>query len=323
MSQVLPHHAPDRRQRPTYERMCDNIQQRGQQYYITISHAVTQARITEDFPRSPPATPNYQMGGDSYFGSQTMFTNAVSVPVYHSLGLSMLDPLQAQQSIVHPTKAQISILERYIPPSQEAEISDLFDPTSNHSYLAHRLPELAMNNGTLLFIYPTKVGGETFTSRYLGPVLDPLLREMTILKGMNTYAAERLGRMPAVASMLSFEELEYKLSGFCSAINQHASTRNTRTSFAIVHSEKTEVILDKQTWQTWFVEQEQTRFKHDLIDYHQAGGKLPQASEGKSEVTAGMLAREITESISRSTNTSGGVGIELGVFVVRRSRWAA
>lgn len=220
-------------------------------------------------------------------------------------------------------EANLVVLERYIPPTTAEETVDFFDADSCRSYLIDRLPELAADVGSLILVYPTKTGAETFAQRYVGPVLDPLLREMTILKGLNTNAAEALGSMKGLESMYEFDEMQSKVQGLCASMNARLAIQKSRTEFQLAHSEAAHVTLDRKTWTTWFVEQEQIRLRQNLIDYHRDGGRLPGGSGSNTELTVGMLTREITEGFRRSKMVAGGAEIEVGVFVIRRHKRSA
>lgn len=249
-----------------------------------------------------------------------MFTHAAQVPAHHELSNMSTTALAVPQRHVMLAEANLVVLERYIPPTTSREAKHFFNPNSMTSYLADRLPELTLNHGSLVLIYPTKTGAATFLRHYVGPVLDPLLREMTILKGLNTNAAERLGKVDSVEAMDEFEDMKRLLDQFCGSMNARQTIRRTKSEFSVVHSHKTEVVLDRETWMTWFIEQEQGRMKQNLVDYHRAGGKLPNAEGSNTEVTAGMLAREVAEGFKNSKHEAGDVGIEIGVFVLRRAK---
>lgn len=320
ISQILPMNASDQRATKTYEMICDRIQQCSvEPRTITITHArkISPGQVVEDFPKSPPSTP-YHIGSDGYFGDQTIFTHVAEVPVHHDLrNVSQALEVTAQRHIMTAEASNI-ILERYIPPTTINETLDLFDANSCRSYLADRLPELAPDAGSMVFIYPTKAGAQTFAKSYVGPILDPLLREISILKGLNTNAAETLGRMKSIDGMLDFTEMERRLRRLCDSLNSRTAFKRTKTEFTVEHSDVARVILDRNTWMTWFVEQEQQRMKQDLVDYHREGGKLPETDSINTEVTAGMLSREVADGLRKSTKVAGDVGIEVGVFVIRR-----
>lgn len=323
VSQVLPNHASDRRIVKTSEIICDHLQQALRDLQgITITHAIAvpQSQVVEDFPRSPPATPNF-MVANGYFDEHIIVTKAANVPVYHGLSDRVHQPgVQLQRRIMVRPVVDIALLERWIPPTTGQEISDFFNADSYRSYLADRLSELAIGTGSLLLIYPTQSGGRTFARKYIGPILDPLLREMSILRGLDTDAAQKLGSMDAIESMLEFDAMKSKIENLCTNMSERSRALPARSSYNLVHCEAAEVVLDQSTWMTWFVEQEQQRLKQNLVDYHKDGGRLPEGDGGSSELTAGMLTREIIEGLQKSKKKAGNVGIEVGMFVIQRAR---
>jgi hypothetical protein len=307
--------------RPLHERVLEYVQSRfTTPPYITITHAYYEAISMDEVPASPPATPNasYSASSDGYFQDQTIFTHAAAVPAYHfkATATSAIAPRQTY-NVAAPGTIQISILERYIPPTTGKEVDDFFS-LSRRSYLVDRLLELSPDNGTLLLIYPTQQGGQTFTKDYLDPIIAPFLRQFIILNSLYAELANELGNMSAVPTMKTFGEMEASLAILCSSLAAMAPTRGARSRYDIVHADKAEVILDRTLWRDWFIEQETPRMKQNLVDYHKSGGRMPSRS-GRIEVTTGMLAREVIDGIRQSRHAAGDVGIEIGVFAIRRS----
>ncbi|KIW84126.1 hypothetical protein Z517_03373 [Fonsecaea pedrosoi CBS 271.37] len=317
--QALPSQPRSTHTRPIYDRVVEDVQNHfTSPPYITITHAYFQAISMDEVPASPPATPNTNYPSDDYFQDHTVFTHAAVVPAYHShvTTFSAVAP-RPSNIIAAPSSIQISILERYIPPTTPREVEDFFT-LSRRSYLADRLLELSSNEGSLLLIYPTKLGGQTFASRYIGPVIEPFLRQFILLNNLYTDIAIQLGRMDAVASMKSFEEMQTMLLAMCEALSQRAPSRGLPSRYQIIHAETAEVVLDRTLWKEWYIEQEQPRLRQNLVDYHKSGGRMP-ARSGRIEVTPGMLAREVVDGIRQSRETAGNVGVEVAVFVVRRT----
>ncbi|OAP59316.1 hypothetical protein AYL99_06614 [Fonsecaea erecta] len=317
--QALPCQPRSHDTRPIYDRVVEDVQNHfTSPPYITITHAYFQAISMDEVPASPPATPNTNYPSDDYFQDHTVFTHAAVVPAYHSHTTTFSAAAPRPSNIVAaPSSIQISILERYIPPTTPREVEDFFT-LSRRSYLADRLLELSSNDGSLLLIYPTKKGGQTFANRYIGPVIEPFLRQFILLNNLYTDIAIQLGRMAAVASMKSFEEMQALLSTMCEALSQRAPSRGLPSRYQIIHAETAEVVLDRALWKEWYIEQEQPRLRQNLVDYHKSGGRMP-ARSGRIEVTPGMLAREVVDGIRQSRETAGDVGVEVAVFVVRRT----
>lgn len=314
--QALPSQTKSPAGKPAFQEVAENLQNQAAQVpYITITHAVSQVVSMEEVPASPPATPN-QQENDDYFDNQTIFTHAAVVPNYHGqLQPAVSVAMRPTGIIAAPSSIHISTLERYIPPTTGPEVDDFFS-ISRRSYLVDRLTELSASNGTLLLVYPTQVGGAVFARQYLGPVLDPFLRQFVLLNNLTTNAAAALGKLAALPKLKTFEEMEEKLTSLCRDLTQRAPGRGLRGQFSLIHTEKAEVTLDRLTWVGWFIEQESARLRQDIVDYQKAGGRMPARG---FDASPGSLAREVIEGIKSSREDAGGVGIEVGVFVIRRS----
>jgi hypothetical protein len=323
IAQVLPQPAIDSSNaKAAFEEVVDAIQsQRNSDdvAYITLTHAVPPKFEMKDLPTSPPATPNITQGRDDYFG-QTIFTNAATVSTYHghkSLLNSQAPP--SPNTIVAPSSIHLSVLERYIPPTSSFEYADFFDSRS-HSILVDRLAELSVRSGRLLLLYPTKSGAETFMSAYLNPILDPFLREFIFLNNLFFQLGTTLGTMSAVGSMLDFENMEAKVQSLCRALSRKVSLRGGPSSvFSLVHSSKGASTVDGKTWKEWFVNQEMARIKENLFEYAKSGGRMP-PELNHHQLTPSVLARHVVDGIQDSSRVSVGVPIELGMFVIERSR---
>lgn len=323
IAQVLPQPAIDTSDtKPAFEEVVEAIQTRRNSAnlaYITLTHAVPPKFEMKDLPTSPPATPNVTQGRDDYFG-QTIFTNAATVSTYHghkSLLNSQAPP--SPNTIVAPSSVHLCVLERYIPPTSPFEYADFFDSRS-HSILVDRLAELSVRGGRLLLLYPTRTGAETFMSSYLNPVMDPFLREFIFLNNLYFQLGTTLGSMSAVSSMLEFDDMEDRLRGLCRAVSNKASFRGgPRSVFTVLHSSKGASAIDSKTWKEWFVNQEISRIKENLFEYAKMGGRMP-PELNHHQLTPSVLARQVVEGIQDSSRISGGVPIELGIFVIERTR---
>lgn len=323
IAQVLPQPALDTSQsKPAFEEVVEAIQARQNSdnvAYITLTHAVPPKFEMKDLPTSPPATPNVTQGRDDYFG-QTIFTNAATVSAYHghkSLLNSQAPP--SPNTIVAPSSVHLCVLERYIPPTSPFEYGDFFDSRS-HSILVDRLAELSVRGGRLLLLYPTKTGAETFMSSYLNPIMDPFLREFIFLNNLYFQLGTSLGTMSAVSRMLEFEEMNNRLHSLCRAISRKASFRGGPSSvFTVIYSGKGESTIDAKTWKEWYVNQEMARIKENLFEYANMGGRMPPELNHR-QLTPSVLARQVVDGIQDSSRVSGGVPIELGLFVIERTK---
>ena len=307
-----PHHAVFTR---TIQAIQDKHAQPNQPY-ITITHAVPHKFDLNSLPTSPPATPNLVQGTGDYFNQYT-FAHAAVVPAYHTptRGLSTSNS-SSPNPIVPPRSVQVAILERYIPPSSIREYNDLFS-IHGRSALLDRLSELSIDGGTLLFIFPTKAGATMFSDSYLSPVLTPILLQIVNLNRLVWNLAEDIGRMPVIPIMNEFDTMKAKITTLCRAINERPSI-GADSRFELVHSSIGSVPLDHATWREWYIEQEQGRVREVLRSYWKQGRRLP----GDTEVTDATIARAVIDGLRKGVKgarpASGG-GVEVGVFVVKRS----
>lgn len=321
VSQTLPSPAKDAaRPNAIFAEVISAIQTRfgtSRQPYITITHAVPPRFDLLNLPSSPPSTPNVFVGREDYF-SQSIFAHAAVVPSYHVAANNLATPAPSSPNpIVPPSSVQISVLERYIPPSTPQECRHLFS-LSGQSVLIDRLAELSPHNGSMLFVYPTKSGASTFTSKYLNQILDPLLRALVEVHQLSYGLAESLSSMAAVADMHRFDVLKDKVSLLCRRMSQQMTSETQRSHFRLVYASTGEVDIDRRTWTDWYLQQEHTRFKRTLETYWGRGQRLSQMDSA----SAGTVLREFIDGVSKMTDHEAeqtGSGIEVGVFVIRRT----
>ncbi len=321
VSQTLPNPAKETaRPNAIFTEVIAAIQTRfgtSPQPYITITHAVPPRFDLLNLPSSPPSTPNLFVGRDDYF-TQSIFAHAAVVPSYHVTNNSLATPAPSSPNpIVPPSSVQISVLERYIPASSPQEGKDLFS-LSGQSVLIDRLAELSPDRGSMLFVYPTRTGASTFTSRYLSHILDPLLRALIEVHQLSYGLAESLGSMDAVADMYDFGALKVRLSSLCRRMSHRITSETKRSNFNLVYAGSAEVAIDRRTWTEWYLKQEHARFKRTLETYWGRGKRLSQLDSA----SAGTMLREFIDGVNKMTNEEAeqtGPGIELGVFVVRRT----
>jgi len=277
-----------------------------------------------DLPTSPPNTPGLPLDGNDYFTSKT-FDSAVPVLDYQDNLTSMP---KTPHPIVPPATISVSVLERYIPPSNTKEFSEMFK-IDGRSLLVDRLLELSPDNGSLLFIYPTKTGAEVFSRQYLGPVLDPLLRSMQTIHQLPYDLASQLGSSPAVESMLSFQDLQAGLVGLCKEL----STSNTvsslfqarKANYVLELATTYKVKLERGIWaDKWWIKQEKTRVKDTVMRYF--GGSATRGSglsmAEQSGFTPTSLIHGILDGVATRPYEKGREpieGVEVGMFIVRRT----
>ncbi|OJJ44319.1 hypothetical protein ASPZODRAFT_18523 [Penicilliopsis zonata CBS 506.65] len=296
-----------------------NRLQPGQSPYINVTHAVPEQFSLSNLPSSPTSTPRAStLPRDDYF-SPTVFASAAAVPAYHDFRGPIRSPAtfsRAPNPIVPPQSVHVSILERYLPPSSVQEYRDLFAP-DRPSFLVDRLFELSPHGGSLLFLYPTKKGAATFKTQYLGPILDPLLRQLVVVNGLSADVGRYLGKFSSVSQMDDFDTMRAHLERLCLAMSGPTSC------YTVVDAGKGSAYLDRGLWTEWFIHQEKARMK-EVLNVHWHSGRRGPGLKGlpvaDKDVTSAMLLSEIFEGIQRRPyETEPRDGVELGIFVIRRS----
>ncbi|KAJ5925713.1 hypothetical protein N7454_008352 [Penicillium verhagenii] len=298
-----------------------NHLQPGQSPYINVTHAVPEQFSLSNLPHSPPSTPRSPTAAEDYFNA-TVFSSAAVVGAYHDFR----GPLQrhlahAPMPVVPPHSVHISVLERYLPPPSAQEYRDVFCHT-RPSFLVDRLSELSPNSGSLLFVYPTKKGASTFKSQYLGPILDPLLRQLVVVNGLSADVGRYLGKMSTVSQMDDFATMKANMISLCDALSSPSS------QFEVADAGRSSAHLDRNLWVEWFIHQEKARMKEVLSMHWQNSRRPPVTKTSNSgmgdgkEVTSAMLLSEIFEGIRKrpyGEDSEPHDGVELGVFVIRRT----
>lgn len=272
---------------------------------------------------SPPSTPGPAIGGEDYFTTK-VFDSAVPVTDYQ--GEAALSPRfknppsRSPNPIVPPATINFSIVERYIPPTSANEFADIFSFTKR-SLLLDRLIELSPNNGALLFIYPTKVGGQTFKKEYLGPIIDPLLRTTTIVNDLPPNFGAALGHMPAAESLPYYDEFRARLLAFCNDLSSEGSILERyhpeSVNVELIHAGKADVALNKEVWtKEWWAKQEKTRIRETVTNHFQRARHL----HSMSEAMPTQLMHHIMDEVSaRPYATPPKHGVQVGVFVLKKS----
>ena len=280
--------------------------------FIEITYAVPPKFNMNLLPKSPMATPNLtSASGEVDYFSMNVFSKAV-VAVDHSAAINSSVP-SSPRPVVAPSTVGITCLERYIPPSSTHEYKDLFS-TDGPSVLVDRLTELSANGGNLIFIYPTNFGASTFTSKYLNPLLDPLLRTMIQIHGLSADLGKNVGTMAAVSKMLAYEHMIRKIHLLFRKLGNMAH----HPRFTLVQSSKETVLLERKVWMEWWLAQETPRIREEVRSYYKRGSRLPQGKEKTEsalvwEIMDGVQMREYDDP------NAGREGIEVGVFVIKRT----
>ena len=282
---------------------------------IDVTHAVPPQFNMASLPSSPMGTPNPTSGQADYF-SMSVFSKAVAT-LHHSDALR--SPVSSSpRPVVPPHTVGVSLLERYIPPSTAEEFLDLFSMEAP-SVFVDRLTELSPDGGSLVFIYPTRNGASAFASRYLGPLLDPLLRTMVGIHGLTTDLSHDIGKLAAVDSMFSFEKMVRKIIFLLPRLSRtFVPTASPARKLTLVHSSKQIVNVSRATWTEWWLQQEAPRIKEVVRKYYKRGSRLPE----RRDITEGGLAREVLDGVkgrSYGPYDRPRDGIEVGVFVIKRT----
>lgn len=281
--------------------------------WINVFHALPGRYTLSELPKSPPSTPGPAVGGDSYFTSK-VFDSAVEIPDYQ-LDSKLLPP--SPRPVVPPGSINVSVVERYIPPINTNEYAEMFT-FRGRSLLYDRLTELSTGNGVLLFIYPTKTGARTFTQQYLGPILDPLLRTVTVVHDLHSELGRSLGQMSAVSYLDEYDQLEAQVRRFCHALGERPG--NGKSLYQVIHAKKEEMLLERSVWaDDWWIKQEKPRVRDNIMKYFRKSKKLP-----TDEMTGAHLIQEVLEGVSKRAYRDGGPtkGVEVGVFIVKKTPFA-
>lgn len=279
--------------------------------WINVFHALPGYFTLSNLPKSPPSTPGQAVGDEEYFTAK-IFDSAVHIPDYQTKS-TLLPP--SPKPVVPPGSVHISIVERYIPPTNANEYVEMFQ-LRGCSLLQDRLIELSGDNGLLVFIYPTRTGARTFMRDYLGPVLDPLLRSITVVHELSADLGKNLGEMRAVPHLDEYGPLKAKLEQFCHKLNEVAPKEFV---FTVVHGSKENVHLDRSTWAgEWWVKQEKPRIRETVKQYFRNSKKLPESDMTSSyliqEVLDGVVNRKYDQVAPRSK------GVEVSVFVIKKTK---
>lgn len=342
VSQTLPcpsPSSPSTSPKPAFGSIIQAIQrnlQPGQSPYVRIAHAVPPGFSLSSLPTSPPGTPNLLLPGDDYF-NETVFPSAVPVPTYSSpelTGKASAGTL-CPTPILPPHSVHVSVVERYLPPTTIGEYRDLFSPTGP-SVLVDRLLELSAKSGSLVFMYPTRKGGQAFKNSYLGPALDPLLRQLVVLDGLSADVGSAMGVMQSVAHMDDFEGIRDNIFRLCYKLSKREAETGQQTGsgssrFSLVYSGKGEVQMDWKSWTEWYSQQESPRLKNILNVCFDKGLNFPSKelaspggrTSGIRDVTPTMMLLDILDKVRQraadAEKFEPPFGMEIGMFVIRRS----
>ena len=282
--------------------------------WIDIVHAVPLRFSMAQIPTSPATTPSVQDQPTDYFDN--VFSKAVAAIDQYDTQNSSIP--SSPRPIVAPSSINVSLLERFIPPSSAEEYLNLLT-TDGPSVLVNRLIELSPQSGSLVFIYPTGTGAETFATKYLGPLLHPLLRTMVSIHSLSMDFGAGVGKIAAIDQMLPFENMNRKLQILLRRLGRGTSTaQRTAPKFTLIESSKQVVQLDRNVWTEWWIQQETGRIRSVVDRYLARSVRLP---VGK-DVTAATLVQEVLDGVRTRKYTEHDAqrdGVEVGVFVIKRT----
>ncbi|KAF3209162.1 hypothetical protein TWF192_010927 [Orbilia oligospora] len=246
------------------------------------------------------------------FFSSTVFNSIVMAqdPISYAVPPGFPAPVlhrPAPNPALPPFSLHFSLLERYIPPATPTADSAMFSPFS--SVLLDRVAELSPCGGSLLFVYPTKTGARQFLDRYLGKVLDPLLRRLMVLHRLRADLLWDISRMVAVETMQEFDDLKERLEHFCRRLSEKAKDDGVEDkrfcgpsyffpSVSVVHAQKVNISLSQSSWREWWTFQESNRIREIVKGHFTAPPQdTPQTllseSQGAAEAAAGSLSTAV------------------------------
>lgn len=254
-------------------------------------------------------------GGTVDYFNMTVFSKAVVAVDHHDASNASVP--SSPHPVVAPSSVGLALLERFIPPTTLQEYLDLF-ASDSPSVLVDRLVELSPDNGSLIFIYPTAHGASSFATRYLGPLLDPLLRTMVGIHELTADLGANVGKMAVVEHMVAFEKMTQKIKQLLRHMNRSSPRGGAAPKYLLVQSSRQTVQVERKAWTEWWMHQETPRIRDVMNRYFQRALKLPQSKE----LTAGSLVREILMGVENRTYAEYDApreGIEVGVFVIRRT----
>jgi hypothetical protein len=287
--------------------------------WINVFHALPGRYTLSDLPKSPPSTPGPAVGGDNYFTSK-VFDSAVAIPDYQ-LDSKLLPP--SPRPVVPPGSINVSVVERYIPPTNTNEYAEMF-ALRGRSLLYDRLSELSADNGVLFFVYPTRTGAKTFMQKYLGPIIEPILRSVTVVHDLHSELGRSIGQMASVDYLDEYTNLEQHVRSFCAKVSEHTNRQKKYAeedcTYEVIHASREEIAPSRKAWaDDWWIKQEKPRIRDAITKYFRKSKKLP-----TGELTGPHLLQELIEGVSMREYDDGAPtqGLEVGVFIVQRTRRA-
>jgi hypothetical protein len=285
--------------------------------WISVFHAVPGRFEIGNLPTSPPSTPGPAIGGDDYFTSK-VFDSAVQIFDYQGDSTVHASP----RPLVPPLT--VSIVERYIPPTNSNEFAEMFSPTAIRSIVVDRLIELSSDNGVLLLVYPTRAGAKTFMNSYLGPIIAPLLRSLTVVHDLTSDFGSAVGTMEASSQLPEYDRAKEQLENLCRILTANSANMERfgkkPLDFDLMYAKREEVMVPRQIWaEEWFIKQEKPRIRAVVEKYFKA--RRTSKASMESEIVVHNLIDQIFKGLKERDYGDGQEptqGIEVGVFVVKK-----
>ena len=202
----------------------------------------------------------------------------------------------------------------------------MFD-SNGPSILIDRLIELSPNNGSLMLIYPTRTGAETFMQEYLSPILDPILRSFAVTQRFPAGLNRALSSMISVDHLLDHETLQHRMAALCARLTQRSSAaerfHGRRPHLTLSYASKQLVDLRRDAWaRDWWTKQEKPRIREALVKHAREAQKLPDKDFGGDKKPASELLQELLHLVETKEYDAGKEpihGVEVSVFVITRS----
>lgn len=289
--------------------------------WISLLHAVAGRFNLADLPVSPPSTPGIALAGldttEDYF-TTTTFESAI----HADYTVGDVARSTRYQPLAAPCTINLCIIERYIPPTGSTEFAQMFSFT-RPSLLVDRMVEIQPGNGCICFLYPTRQGARDFCSKYLSPILDPLLRSMVVVNNFTADLSGAIGRMAGIEQMHDFEMLKRKIETLCTDMSSKNNPQVLKRlhhhpgSFSLVHAQKQHVKLERDVWTTWWVKQEKQRVRNAVSMHF----RLANRSLADSDTTPTTIIQQILDGVMSRPYPEGQAphdDIEIGVFVIKR-----
>jgi hypothetical protein len=292
--------------------------------WVNVLHAIPgEYNLQKLPPTSPPATPGPAVGGDDYF-TKKAFDTAVTILDYQTdLSVQMPSPNRA---VASPSSMHVAIVERYIPPTNVNEFSEMFNP-DGPSILVDRLVELSPNNGTLLFIYPNKAGARSFYADHLEPIKAPTLRALATRYNVPMNVGEPLENLDKalLALLPTHDQLTASMHALCARLTASStSLRNFRhrpCRFVCKHAQTASVTVPLDVWLTdWWSKQEKRKLRSAMQGFAHAASNQRSDPHLGTPPSENILVQQLLSDMARKAERIGltTAAVEVSVFVVTR-----